>query len=473
MNRKTMWTRAAAVAAGGGLALSLVAMQTGSAAAGPAALAAQGSSGASNPYSPAYGHPYRHGVVPTRGEQAKMDAYAASHAHTTSSSPETLAYGGGVDGVGVTDGTPQVYLVFWGSGWGAESTDASGDMTFTNDPDSGAPYIQDLFKGLGTAPTGGSPELWSGTMTQYCDGSVAYGSTTCPSNASFVGYPTGGGVLAGVWYDDTSVPTTTTAAQIADEAARAAAHFGAAGNRYAQFDILSPHGANPDNYLNSNFCAWHDYTGDGYSLASPYVAFTNMPYVMDVGASCGAGFVTGSVLDGYSIVNGHEYAETLTDQFPAGGWTNLQHNTYSGEEVGDECAWISPSSPGGAGTIAMSTGIFAMQSIWSNDTNSCTLTHPVVGGSSGGGDTVTVNNPGNQLGYLRTAVSLQMSATDSASGQTFTWSASGLPPGLSIVTGSGKITGTPTHTGNYTSTVTATDTTGATGSTSFTWTIKR
>jgi len=47
---------------------------------------------------------------------------------------------------------------------------------------------------------------------------------------------------------------------------------------------------------------------------------------------------------------------------------------------------------------------------------------------------VTVTNPGNQTGTVGTAASLQISASDSASGQTLTYSASGLPAGLSIGT---------------------------------------
>ena len=48
------------------------------------------------------------------------------------------------------------------------------------------------------------------------------------------------------------------------------------------------------------------------------------------------------------------------------------------------------------------------------------------------GNTVTVTNPGSQSGTVGTAVSLQIQATDSASGQTLTYSATGLPAGLSI-----------------------------------------
>jgi subtilase family serine protease len=93
-------------------------------------------------------------------------------------------------------------------------------------------------------------------------------------------------------------------------------------------------------------------------------------------------------------------------------------------------------------------------------------------GGGGTGNTVTVTNPGSQSTSVRTAVSLQISASDSASGQTLTYSATGLPAGLSI-SSSGLISGTPTTAGTYSVTVTATDTTGASGSASFTWTVKK
>ena len=91
--------------------------------------------------------------------------------------------------------------------------------------------------------------------------------------------------------------------------------------------------------------------------------------------------------------------------------------------------------------------------------------------STSPGNTVTVTNPGNQTGTAGTAASLQIKATDSASGQTLTYSATGLPAGLSINSATGLISGTPSTAGSSSVTVTAKDTTGASGSASFTWTV--
>src|SRR5579883_2700486 len=432
-----------------------------------------------NPYNPAYGHPYRHGAIPTRAQQAKMNAYAAAHPQThaaaAATGPETLSYGGGIDGIGVQSGHSKVYLVFYGNQWGSESTDGNGNAAFSNDSAGAAGVAQQMFKGIGT---GG--ELWSADLTQWCDGpNVSAGATSCPSNANFIPYQSGG-VLAGVWYDNSAAsPSAATGHQLGQEAVNAAAHFGnttAASNRYAYYVILSATGTNPDNYQGA-YCAWHDYNGDstltGGAVSSPYgdIAFSNQPYNIDSGAGCGVGFVNSpGTTDGFTMTLGHEWHEMMSDQNPAGGWTNNTGSSYNGQENSDECAWISPGTAGGAANITFgSFGTYAEQASWSNDTNSCAISHPIV--NHGGGNTVTVSGPGNQTSTVGTAASVQLSATDSASGQTFTWSATGLPAGLSINSSTGLISGTPTTAGTSSVTATATDTTGAAGSTSFTWTV--
>ncbi len=166
----------------------------------------------------------------------------------------------------------------------------------------------------------------------------------------------------------------------------------------------------------------------------------------------------------------------IYNSYSAGGWN----------EVGG----TSESSPIIASVYALAgnpaAGSYPSQDIWTHEPNGL---YPVgsgyssvpgwgtpngttafTSGSGGTGNTVTVTNPGSQSTAVGTAVSLQIHATDSASGQTLTYSATGLPTGLSI-SSSGLISGTPTTAGTFSVTVTARDTTGATGSASFTWTI--
>ena len=88
-------------------------------------------------------------------------------------------------------------------------------------------------------------------------------------------------------------------------------------------------------------------------------------------------------------------------------------------------------------------------------------------------NTATVTNPGTQSSVAGTVVSLQIEASDSAGGQTLTYTAAGLPPGLSINSADGVISGVipDGEAGSFPVTVTAKDATGASGSAAFTWTL--
>ncbi len=384
----------------------------------------------SSPAVAAIGHPYRHGVAVRRSDRG-----------LTSAISHNLIYRGGTAAaseparVGVTTGAPRVYLVFWGSQWGTAGVDGNGNSTLSGDPQSVAPALQAFFKGLGT---GG--ELWSGVMTQYCQG-IAAGATFCGSGSTRVGYPSGG-ALAGVWRDGaTSAPAAATAHQIAAEAVSASTHFGnltAASNRNAQYVIVSPTGTNPDNWLSptSGYCAWHDYNADpflgGGPASSPNgaLAFTNLPYIPDAGYSCGRGFVNSpGALDGVTIVEGHEYAETVTDQFPAGGWTDS-----SGAENGDKCAWIA-SGVGASQNLVLTTGTFAVQTTWANDASGgaggCEVSHAI--GASVGPSFTTVSSATLSATLRNTFV------VKATGGTATTMSESGaLPSGISFNPGAAR-----------------------------------
>jgi serine protease len=290
------------------------------------------------------------------------DAGPESQAQTD---PQLIYLGGPF---GVTSGTPNVYLVFWGSQWGAEAP--AGSLHFANDSLGVAPRVAALFHGLGT-----NGERWSGVMTQYCDG-IATGSTICPGAAPHVGYPTGN-ALKGVWLDTAApVGQAVSYGEIANEALRAALHFGntaVGSNRYAQYVIAFPQGTKPDGFNNGGgFCAYHGTVDDALGP----IAFTNLPYLPDMGKSCGENFVnagTFGLLDGVTMVEGHEYAETITDQDVYTGWmdSNFQENA-------DKCVWQS-TGPGAARNVTFSTGTFAMQSTWSNDDVGCAISHPIFG----------------------------------------------------------------------------------------------
>jgi beta-glucosidase len=87
-----------------------------------------------------------------------------------------------------------------------------------------------------------------------------------------------------------------------------------------------------------------------------------------------------------------------------------------------------------------------------------------------GAETVGVVNPFGYSSPKGAAASFAMSAVDSNSAQTLTFTATGLPPGFSI-SSNGTISGSGTTLGTYTVTVTATDTKGVSGSATFVWTV--
>ena len=79
---------------------------------------------------------------------------------------------------------------------------------------------------------------------------------------------------------------------------------------------------------------------------------------------------------------------------------------------------------------------------------------------------LVVTNPGNQTNVVGTNVNLAISANGTAS-----YSATGLPAGLSINAGTGVVSGTLSTVGTSNVTVTASDRQGATASTGFIWTV--
>ncbi|HEX6871874.1 MAG TPA: putative Ig domain-containing protein [Micromonosporaceae bacterium] len=127
-------------------------------------------------------------------------------------------------------------------------------------------------------------------------------------------------------------------------------------------------------------------------------------------------------------------------------------HAYQGQSYGQQVYWFN--------TCLTATNTIDLNKV------GCLLTKP-----AGSGNTVTVTNPGNQTSTQNVATSLQIQATDSQSGQTLTYSATGLPAGLTINSSTGLISGTPTTVQTTTVTVTVRDTTNASGTATFTWTV--
>jgi serine protease len=262
-----------------------------------------------------------------------------------------LAYQGGVGGIGV-ETAPKVYLVLWGSQWN------------NNDTSSEATLLQGFFGDAGSSS-------WLNSVTQYCQG-VASGTITCGSSGQHAGNQSG--IYVATWSDGGSAaPTHPTQSQLASEAVRAAGHFGntsSATNNTVQYVIATSHNNNASGF-GTQYCAWHSSTSSSYGN----IAYTNLPYITDAGSSCGANFNNLGAKAGITIVEGHEMAETITDQFPNGGWLDR-----SGEENGDKCAWIS-SGQGASASVPMRNGAsYPVQSLWSNAFNNngggCVLSYP-------------------------------------------------------------------------------------------------
>lgn len=146
----------------------------------------------------------------------------------------------------------------------------------------------------------------------------------------------------------------------------------------------------------------------------------------------------------------------------------------TGNDDGASCTLNNPCEVDPDGTVHVYQGqSYGQETYWFNtclnSTNGLDLNKAgcLLPGGTPVGNTVTVTNPGAKTATVGTPFSLQIQASDSAGGQTLTYSATGLPAGLSINAGTGLISGTPTTVQTSSVTVTAKDTTNATGTATF------
>ena len=320
---------------------------------------------------------------------------------------------------GLVQSTPKIYLLFWGPAWSSSASDFK--------------YLQSFYLGLGEQPS----DDWSTTMEQY---GVA------------AGYPAfSGSVLRGVFQDTSTPPSGVTQTQLAAEADAFYSAQGLSDNTNTQIVVATQSGTCPQGFYSPTcdpsgyYCAWHSYSSVND------VPYTNLPYVGDAGGGCGTDFVNpNGTYDGFSIVGGHEYAETITDPFIS-AWYDPA-DPYGGE-IGDKCAWRDLFD------LTLATGTFAMQPLWSNSANGCAQTtavsspgQPAIGTATAGSSnaTVTFGAPGSDGGATisRYTVTAHDSTNSARGGQTAGGSSSPI-----------TVTGL-TNGDSYTFTVTATNANG-------------
>lgn len=371
-------------------------------------------------------HVPRAGIVPTRGTNpARLARPAKSPAPASCTEPNcNLIYNGGR-----VQHSPHVYLLFWGPEW------SSSDPVLL--------HLVSFYQGLGTAG-----DNWSKVTSQYGDGTGHFTGAT----------------YGGTFRDTSPPPDPVDPVDLSAEADALVQQFGLSAGAGNQVVVISQSGTCFDDGFGGNcgtpqtegYCAWHSYDG--------VVSYTNLPYQLDAGIGCGENFInSGSpgMLDGFSIVGGHEYAESITDPTAGGGWWDF--SDPFGGEIGDKCVWggIPFGTPDPDGNVHLSTGSFAMQSLWSNAAHKCVMTS----------DKLTLTHPPNMTTIKGRLVNYRMHAV-SSTGSKMTWAITGQPTGLHITSG-GLITGRPTRVAVFHVKVTVHDAAGSSAVARWVWTIKR
>ncbi len=242
-----------------------------------------------------------------------------------------LTYGGGVVLV-----APKMYLIFWG-------------FKANGDPNKVRPLLKNYAKRVGGT-------AYNNIYTQYYQniGGVQ----------TFITNPTNQANKTTFWNDDTNpIPASPTDAQVAAESLAGVAHFGYDPN--GSYVVVTAHGHSIVGF-GTSFCAYHGKTTFGGQL----VTYTNLPYIPDAGRSCGANYIsppsdeTGAD-EGVTIVQGHEYGESITDPDYFKGW-----NSGSGE-IGDICAWGTHIA-----NDPFRSATYTAQSMFSNASSSCVHSYP-------------------------------------------------------------------------------------------------
>jgi hypothetical protein len=233
-----------------------------------------------------------------------------------------ISYGGGPVEV-----TPTVFLIFWG-------------YAKYGDPRHVKPLLKDYIANMGGS---GHNNIY----TEYYE----------ISNSKMLYITNPKSQLGGVWDDNASVPRQPTQTQIEAEALKGVAHFGY--NANASYVVATPHGRSVDGF-GTSFCAYHSATSSKGRL----VSYTNLPYIPDARAACGANYITPpsdetGADEGVTIVEGSEQGDSATDPDPPTGWQ------FDGAEISIVCAWQNIAND------TFGSHSYTMQSMYSNASRSC------------------------------------------------------------------------------------------------------
>lgn len=132
----------------------------------------------------------------------------------------------------------------------------------------------------------------------------------------------------------------------------------------------------PDNFKTFFFCAYHgsaDFNDIGH------VIYSVEPYQNTVGCDSKPGTPNGQLIDSTNNVLSHETFEAITDPDPPGGpipgaWWNSLDNGLYGQEIGDECSFLTP-APNvffDPSTVSLNDKSYAAQPEYNNHRHACT-----------------------------------------------------------------------------------------------------
>jgi serine protease len=284
-----------------------------------------------DPSSPAPPAPGRHvepvHPAPVLSPQA-TNAKGASVAEYWSS--DYMLYRGGP-----VQTSPRLYISYWG------------DWSWTGDPYNLEDRLYKFTRGIGGS-------VWNESATQFAQGCTA-GTYSCGSGAAFI--KNLAGQYQSLAHDHSYLPQSPSESDVRAAAIRAAVYFrehdANALTQNTQIILALPQGHDPSWFPST--CAYHAVV----SVYGQPISFTVLPYIPDAGHNCWNYSASGSVLDGYTIVESHEYSESETDPF-LNAWND---STGNKGESGDKCAGL-----GGfyVRSMTFSTGTFPVQSTWSN-----------------------------------------------------------------------------------------------------------